>query len=150
MCWFSLSYLLACESHLLSMLITLLSCPRIQIPFMIFEFSLLSSWIPYYLLHVWNIELSISSLPWVALTCLQKVNISYIYVHSFHILLICSYNDMLVKSCELCRQPFQPTPGVLPASLAGWLANPSSVPHPSTSAGPIALSSPNNPGKEVF
>ncbi|KAJ0082116.1 hypothetical protein Patl1_12277 [Pistacia atlantica] len=33
--------------------------------------------------------------------------------------------------------PFQPTPAVLSMSLAGWMANPSIVPHPSASEGPI-------------
>ncbi|XP_062148973.1 topless-related protein 4-like isoform X2 [Alnus glutinosa] len=40
--------------------------------------------------------------------------------------------------------PFQPTPAALPTSLAGWMANPSPVPHPSASAGPIGLTAPNN------
>ncbi|XP_059433655.1 topless-related protein 4-like [Corylus avellana] len=40
--------------------------------------------------------------------------------------------------------PFQPTPAALPTSLAGWMANPSPVPHPSASAGPIGLAAPNN------
>ncbi|KAJ9163078.1 hypothetical protein P3X46_022790 [Hevea brasiliensis] len=40
--------------------------------------------------------------------------------------------------------PFQPTPSALPTSLAGWMANPAPVPHPSASAGPIGLSAPNN------
>ncbi|KAH9761710.1 Topless-related protein 4 [Citrus sinensis] len=40
--------------------------------------------------------------------------------------------------------PFQPTPAALPTSLAGWMANPSPVPHPSPSAGPIALTAANN------
>ncbi|XP_058206857.1 topless-related protein 4-like isoform X1 [Rhododendron vialii] len=40
--------------------------------------------------------------------------------------------------------PFQPAPATLPTSLAGWMANPSPVPHPSTSAGPISFSTPNN------
>ncbi|CAK7345436.1 unnamed protein product [Dovyalis caffra] len=39
--------------------------------------------------------------------------------------------------------PFQPTPAI-PSSLAGWMANPSAVPHPSASAGPIGLAAPNN------
>lgn len=43
-------------------------------------------------------------------------------------------------------QPFQPAPAPLPTSLAGWMANPSPVPHPSTSAGPISFSTPNNAG----
>lgn len=43
-------------------------------------------------------------------------------------------------------QPFQPTPAALPTSLAGWMANPSPVPHPSPSAGPIALTAANNAG----
>ncbi|GMY35822.1 topless-related protein 4-like [Fagus crenata] len=40
--------------------------------------------------------------------------------------------------------PFQPTPAALPTSLAGWMANPSPVPHPSASAGPIGLAAANN------
>uniref|UniRef100_A0A5B7ANF3 Putative topless-related protein 4 isoform X1 n=1 Tax=Davidia involucrata TaxID=16924 RepID=A0A5B7ANF3_DAVIN len=40
--------------------------------------------------------------------------------------------------------PFQPAPAPLPASLAGWMANPSPVPHPSASAGPIGFTAPNN------
>ncbi|XP_031379042.1 topless-related protein 4-like isoform X2 [Punica granatum] len=40
--------------------------------------------------------------------------------------------------------PFQPTPAALPTSLAGWMANPAPVPHPSASAGPIGLAAPNN------
>ncbi|CAN6540784.1 unnamed protein product [Malus baccata var. baccata] len=40
--------------------------------------------------------------------------------------------------------PFQPTPAALPTSLAGWMANPSPVPHPSASAGPLGLAAANN------
>ncbi|KAK4257416.1 hypothetical protein QN277_007009 [Acacia crassicarpa] len=40
--------------------------------------------------------------------------------------------------------PFQQTPPALPTSLAGWMANPSSVPHPSASAVPIGLTAVNN------
>ncbi|XP_054821523.1 topless-related protein 4-like isoform X1 [Prosopis cineraria] len=40
--------------------------------------------------------------------------------------------------------PFQPTPPALPTSLAGWMANPSPVPHPSASAVPIGLTAANN------
>ncbi|KAK0571561.1 hypothetical protein LWI29_018147 [Acer saccharum] len=40
--------------------------------------------------------------------------------------------------------PFQPAPAALPTSLAGWMASPSPVPHPSASAGPIGLAAPNN------
>nr|KAJ0202906.1 hypothetical protein LSAT_V11C500262900 [Lactuca sativa] len=40
--------------------------------------------------------------------------------------------------------PFQPTPATLPTSLAGWMANPSPVPHPSASAGPLGFNPPNN------
>ncbi|XP_024026087.1 topless-related protein 4 isoform X2 [Morus notabilis] len=36
--------------------------------------------------------------------------------------------------------PFQPAP----TALAGWMANPSPVPHPSASAGPIGLAAANN------
>jgi WD40 repeat protein len=40
--------------------------------------------------------------------------------------------------------PFQPAQAPLPASLAGWMANPSAVPHPSSSTGPIGFTSQNN------
>ncbi|KAL7168434.1 hypothetical protein ACSBR2_038801 [Camellia fascicularis] len=40
--------------------------------------------------------------------------------------------------------PFQAAPASLPTSLAGWMANPSPVPHPSSSAGPIGFNAPNN------
>ncbi|KAB1199378.1 Topless-related protein 4 [Morella rubra] len=40
--------------------------------------------------------------------------------------------------------PFQPTPAALPTSIAGWMANPTPVPHPSASAGPIGLTAANN------
>ncbi|CAI0469988.1 unnamed protein product [Linum tenue] len=40
--------------------------------------------------------------------------------------------------------PFQPAPPTLQTSLAGWMSNPSPVPHPSASAGPIGLAAPNN------
>ncbi|KAJ8753195.1 hypothetical protein K2173_017783 [Erythroxylum novogranatense] len=40
--------------------------------------------------------------------------------------------------------PFQPTPAALPTSLAGWMANPSPVPHPSASVGAMGLTAPNN------
>lgn len=40
--------------------------------------------------------------------------------------------------------PFQPTPAALPTTIAGWMANPSPVPHPSASAGPIGLTAANN------
>ncbi|KAJ7956726.1 Topless-related protein [Quillaja saponaria] len=40
--------------------------------------------------------------------------------------------------------PFQPAPSAIPTSLAGWMANPSPVPHPSPSAGPIGLTAANN------
>lgn len=46
--------------------------------------------------------------------------------------------------------PFQPTPAALPTSLAGWMANPSPVPHPSVSAGPIGLAAANNAGTVVL
>ena len=45
-------------------------------------------------------------------------------------------------------KPFQAAPAPLSTSLAGWMANPSSVPHPAASAGPMGLGAPNNPGKE--
>ncbi|XP_022755149.1 topless-related protein 4-like [Durio zibethinus] len=40
--------------------------------------------------------------------------------------------------------PFQPSPATLPTSIAGWMANPTPMPHPAASAGPIGLASPNN------
>lgn len=40
--------------------------------------------------------------------------------------------------------PFQPAPAALPTTIAGWMANPSPVPHPSASAGPIGLAATNN------
>ena len=43
-------------------------------------------------------------------------------------------------------QPFQSTPAALSPSLAGWMANPASVPHVAASAGPIGLAAPNNAG----
>ncbi|KAL8136857.1 hypothetical protein V2J09_002858 [Rumex salicifolius] len=39
--------------------------------------------------------------------------------------------------------PFQPPPNALPTPIAGWMANPSAVPHPAASAGPIGLGAPN-------
>ncbi|KAM7508215.1 hypothetical protein LguiA_018668 [Lonicera macranthoides] len=41
--------------------------------------------------------------------------------------------------------PFQPAPAPLPTSLAGWMANPSTMPHPAAAGGPIGFSPPNNP-----
>lgn len=41
--------------------------------------------------------------------------------------------------------PFQAAPAPLPTSLAGWMTNPSSVPHPAASAGPMGLGAPTNP-----
>lgn len=51
----------------------------------------------------------------------------------------------------LFLKPFQPAPAPapLPTSLAGWMANPSPVAHPSASAGPIGFTPPNNAGTEV-
>ena len=43
-------------------------------------------------------------------------------------------------------QPFQPTPAPVPASLAGWMTNPSTVTHPAVSGGAIGLGSPSIPG----
>ncbi|PWA73375.1 WUS-interacting protein 2 [Artemisia annua] len=40
--------------------------------------------------------------------------------------------------------PFQPAPAALPSSLAGWMANPSAVSHPSASAGPLGFNPANN------
>ncbi|XP_019183891.1 PREDICTED: topless-related protein 4-like isoform X1 [Ipomoea nil] len=42
--------------------------------------------------------------------------------------------------------PFQPSPAPLPTSLAGWMANPSQIPHPQPSAGPIGFTPPSNAG----
>uniref|UniRef100_A0A5B7B7A1 Putative topless-related protein 4 isoform X2 n=1 Tax=Davidia involucrata TaxID=16924 RepID=A0A5B7B7A1_DAVIN len=39
---------------------------------------------------------------------------------------------------------FQASPAPLTASLGGWMANPSSVPHQPVTAGPIGLTAPNN------
>lgn len=44
--------------------------------------------------------------------------------------------------------PFQAAPAPLPTSLAGWM-NPSPVPHPAVSAGPMGLGVPNNPAAIV-
>ncbi|KAK6941684.1 WD40 repeat [Dillenia turbinata] len=41
--------------------------------------------------------------------------------------------------------PFQPATPALSTSLAGWMANPSPLPHPSVSGAPIGLNAPNNP-----
>ncbi|KAJ6416090.1 hypothetical protein OIU84_004818 [Salix udensis] len=41
--------------------------------------------------------------------------------------------------------PFQPTPAQVPASLAGWMTNPSTVTHPAVSGGAIGLGSPSVP-----
>ncbi|XP_019452605.1 PREDICTED: topless-related protein 4-like isoform X2 [Lupinus angustifolius] len=46
--------------------------------------------------------------------------------------------------------PFQPTQAALPTSLAGWMANTSSVPHPSASAGPIGLATANNAAANIL
>ncbi|KAI3973941.1 hypothetical protein MKX01_030517 [Papaver californicum] len=40
--------------------------------------------------------------------------------------------------------PFQPVQAPLPTSIAGWMANPSAVPHPAASAGPMGLGAPSN------
>ncbi|KAF5749629.1 topless-related protein 4 isoform X4 [Tripterygium wilfordii] len=42
------------------------------------------------------------------------------------------------------HNPFQPASASLPTSIAGWMANPSPVPHPTASAGPIGLTATNN------
>ncbi|XP_060669272.1 topless-related protein 4-like isoform X2 [Ziziphus jujuba] len=44
--------------------------------------------------------------------------------------------------------PFQPAPAAITASLAGWMANPSSVPHQSVPVGPIGLTAPGNADSE--
>ncbi|KAK9677244.1 hypothetical protein RND81_11G130300 [Saponaria officinalis] len=41
--------------------------------------------------------------------------------------------------------PFQPTPGAVPAQLAGWMSNPATVNHPAVSGGPIGLGGPSIP-----
>ncbi|KAJ6706527.1 TOPLESS-LIKE PROTEIN [Salix purpurea] len=41
--------------------------------------------------------------------------------------------------------PFQPTPAQIPASLAGWMTNPSTVTHPAVSGGAIGLGAPSVP-----
>ncbi|KAK9098543.1 hypothetical protein Syun_025588 [Stephania yunnanensis] len=41
--------------------------------------------------------------------------------------------------------PFQPTPAPVPAPLAGWMSNPSSVAHTAVSGGAIGLGAPTNP-----
>ncbi|XP_075509796.1 topless-related protein 4-like isoform X1 [Primulina tabacum] len=41
---------------------------------------------------------------------------------------------------------FQPNPGPMPTPLAGWMASPSQVPHPSSSTGPIGFNPQNNAG----
>lgn len=46
-------------------------------------------------------------------------------------------------------QPFQPVQAPLPTSIAGWMANPSAVPHPAASAGPMGLGAPSNAGTFV-
>ncbi|KAF5945849.1 hypothetical protein HYC85_016077 [Camellia sinensis] len=42
--------------------------------------------------------------------------------------------------------PFQPAQAALPTSIAGWMTNPSAVPHASASAGPIGFITANNAG----
>ncbi|CAL5329885.1 unnamed protein product [Camellia sinensis] len=42
--------------------------------------------------------------------------------------------------------PFQPAQAALPTSIAGWMTNPSPVPHTSASAGPIGFITTNNAG----
>ncbi|KAL7259747.1 hypothetical protein ACSBR1_005592 [Camellia fascicularis] len=42
--------------------------------------------------------------------------------------------------------PFQPAQAALPTSIAGWMTNPSPVPHASASAGPIGFITANNAG----
>ncbi|CAL0307112.1 unnamed protein product [Lupinus luteus] len=46
--------------------------------------------------------------------------------------------------------PFQPTQAALPTSLSGWMANTSSVPHPSASAGPLGLATANNAAANIL
>ncbi|KAK1292472.1 Topless-related protein 1 [Acorus calamus] len=41
--------------------------------------------------------------------------------------------------------PFQSAPAPAPTPLAGWMANPSTITHPSVSGGPIGLGVPTNP-----
>ncbi|KAC9488809.1 hypothetical protein E3N88_45745 [Mikania micrantha] len=40
--------------------------------------------------------------------------------------------------------PFQPAPATLPTSLAGWMANPPTVSHPSASGGPLGFNPASN------
>ena len=47
-------------------------------------------------------------------------------------------------------QPFQPAQAPLTTSLAGWMANPSSVPHQTVSVGPIGLTASSNAGNACF
>lgn len=49
-------------------------------------------------------------------------------------------------------KPFQSAPGPLPTPIAGWMANPSPMPLPAASAGPIGLGAPNAAGilQEIF
>lgn len=42
------------------------------------------------------------------------------------------------------QMPFQANPATLPASLTGWMTNPSAMPHPAVSGVPMALTSPAN------
>jgi hypothetical protein len=52
---------------------------------------------------------------------------------------------------NVCVQPFQPTPAPVPAPLAGWMSNPSTVTHPAVSGGgAIGLGAPSIPGKIIF
>ncbi|XP_051135670.1 topless-related protein 4 isoform X2 [Andrographis paniculata] len=44
--------------------------------------------------------------------------------------------------------PFQHAPAPLTASLAGWMASPSAVPHQAVSVGPMGLTPPTNPDSE--
>lgn len=71
--------------------------------------------------------------------------ICYFHFHGYYI--SC---DFYLHVCFLLIQPFQPAPAPAPApltaSLAGWMANPSSMPHQTVSAGPIGLSPSSNAG----
>lgn len=58
--------------------------------------------------------------------------------------------DSGMLTLDYVIQPFQPTPTAHPTSIAGWMANPSPVPHPAASAGPIGLAAPNNAGNYDF
>lgn len=61
-----------------------------------------------------------------------------------------SYLMILCYCCLFPLQPFQHAPAPLTNSLAGWMANPTSVPHQAVSIGPMGLTPPNNAGNISF